>query len=195
MLLLPLTALVIVNAGCESAGGIAARTREKSAAYAALLPWQQRHVNQGMIATGFTSDMVYMAMGRPNLIETKSAPEGAVERWTYHRYYPSTQAARTFERHRSTDNNPSSLGQTQLAANGKTGQGWLGAGGPEVTSQYPSRGQVPMGMAKGGINQSISKTGPPQGGSMEPDDLRSYRVEVVFLDGAVVQMAATSNIN
>ena len=52
--------------------------------------------------------------------------------------------------------------------------------------------QIPLGM---GNPESIFKTGGPQGGSMEPGNLRSYALEVLFEGGKVAHIKATENIN
>ena len=83
--------------GCETDGGIAARTREKSAAYATLKISEKRFIDKGIIAIGFTPDMVYMAMGRPSKVESKAYPEGDRELWTYSRYYPNYEAGQGFK--------------------------------------------------------------------------------------------------
>ena len=74
--------LALFVTGCESDGGIAARTQEKSAVYAILKPWEKNYIAKGTISQGFTPDMVYMAMGNPSKTEITTLPDGAGEVWT-----------------------------------------------------------------------------------------------------------------
>ncbi len=84
--------LALLITGCESVGGVTARAQEKSATYTALKPWQKHYIDTGSISEGFTPDMVYIAMGKPDKVETKDLPQGKVEMWIYSRYYPNFDA-------------------------------------------------------------------------------------------------------
>ena len=161
-----LTAFV---AGCEFDNGIATRAREKPGVYAALLPWQKRYVDKGVIAQGFTTDMVYLAMGQPTKTETKEIPEGHAELWTYTNYYPNVTQA-SVAGYQSAGFNQDSAFQGQFQTTKSNGQ--------------------PVWM---GTPQSISRTGPPQGGSMEPADLQSYTFLVLFENGKVTRFLAGKN--
>ena len=86
--------LTLLVAGCESDGGIAARTKEKSAVFATLKQWEKNYIAKGIPAVGFTPDMVYIAMGHPSLIEPMTDPDGKKgELWTYKSYYPNLSAS------------------------------------------------------------------------------------------------------
>ena len=89
--------LTLVLVGCETDGGISARTQEKSAVYATLKPWEKKYIEKGTVAVGFTPDMVYMAMGHPDKVESKDLPEGHVDLWTYSRYYPDLSSIHGFQ--------------------------------------------------------------------------------------------------
>ena len=184
-LLLPAGAailLALLVSGCETDdGGITARTREKSAAYAKLQFWQKNFIAKGVIAETFTPDMVYMAMGHPNKIETRASPTGPVELWTYARYYPNVDAVHGFE-FASYDSN--SVYQPKMQANQSMDMG---------RTNDPFAPQTPFGMA--GHPESIFHTGGPQGGSMEPGGLRSYTVLVLFQEGKVARIGASQNFN
>jgi len=164
--------LALFFTGCES-DGIAARTQEKSAVYATLKPWQKKNIDGGVIALTFTPDMVYMAIGNP----TSKAPiDGGGEIWTYKNYYPSvgaTQAQRTFNTDRG-------LGDSNFH-NGIQSES-NGAGGRQT-----------VGSSRGGAGPSISTTGGPQGGSMEPPDLQSFTLWVTFVDGKVSKLKLDPN--
>ncbi len=164
--------LGLLGGGCESDNGIAARTREKSAAYASLQDWQKTYISRGEIAAGFSPDMVYMVMGSPTRVETKDLPEGRAELWTYRRYYPETRVLRGFH-YDTAPFTTESVYQTSPPALVRSSSGRL----------------VPRGM---GLPQSIATTGPPQG-TMEPADLRSYTCWVLYRDGKVARLIARVN--
>ena len=165
--------LAVMFAGCESDGGIAARSQEKSAVYASLKPWQKKYIDKGTVAEGLSPDMVYIAMGKPDKVETR---DNNVEIWTYSRYYPTHGALRRM--HYANFNTDSAY-----------------TPGATTTQIDPTSGKiVPLGMAVGG-GSSITKTGGPQGGSMEPANLASYTVQIMFEKGVVSKMAASPNVN
>ena len=169
--------------GCETDdGGITARTQEKAASYAKLQFWQKNFIAKGVIAESFTPDMVYMAMGHPNKIETKTFPQGSVELWTYSRYYPNVDAVHGFQ---FAEYSAESVYQPQMPAMQSV---------PGSNSYDPFGPKIPMGMSPGG-GESIAKTAGPQGGSMEPGALRSYTVLVLFQEGKVVRIGASQNYN
>ena len=85
VLLFTALASILVFAGCESSG-VSARIQEKSAVYGALQPWQQRDIQNGVVSVGSTTDIVYMAVGKPSKIVTSA--DGAETTWTYNNYYP-----------------------------------------------------------------------------------------------------------
>ena len=169
--------------GCETDGGVSARAQEKSASYAALLPWQKKLIDKGTITQSFTPDMVYMAMGKADQVETKVLPEGTAELWTYTHYYPNVDAIHGFRHANFTTESAyqpeRALLQTDVSKGGYAND--------------PASAQVPMGMDRGG-GESAAKTGGPQGGSMEPADLRSYTIKVLFASGKVVRIGADMNV-
>jgi len=171
--------LALLVSGCETDdGGITARTQEKSASYAKLKYWEKSFIAKGVIAEGFTPDMVYMAMGRPNKIEAKQLSQGTFELWTYSRYYPNVDAVHGFQ---FSEYNSDSAYQPLM---------------PKYQKQTndPFERGVPWGMSQG-QTQSAFVTGGPQGGSMEPAGLRSYTVYVLFQAGQVARIGAAQNDN
>lgn len=74
--------------GCQAGSGPRARIREKSAAFAALPPAQQAKIEKGIVEVGFSQDMVYMALGRPNDVHDVTLPEGRETTWTYRNVIP-----------------------------------------------------------------------------------------------------------
>ncbi|MCF7687909.1 MAG: hypothetical protein K9M98_02990 [Cephaloticoccus sp.] len=83
--------VALVFTGCESTG-ISSRINEKSAVFASLTPEQQKYIKEGAVEVGYTSDMVYMALGKPSKVKRKDSPDGVVEMWTYNNYYPTLTA-------------------------------------------------------------------------------------------------------
>jgi hypothetical protein len=81
-------------AGCDASSGVAARIQEKSAVFAQLTPKQKKNIEEGVIEHGYTTDMVYMALGKPSKVREKAAPEGTVLMWTFNNYFPTVAVAR-----------------------------------------------------------------------------------------------------
>ena len=125
---------------------------------------------------------MYIAMGRPDTVEKKEMPEGKVELWTYNRFYPHVDAVHGFQH---ANFSAESAYQPQQAAS-QTAAG----SNPSAIGAHTQ----PLGTDIGG-GQSIGKTGGPQGGSMEPADLTSYTIKVLFADGIVVRIGADRNPN
>lgn len=78
---------VIALVGCDASSGAAARIQEKSAVFAQLTPEQKHRIEAGSIERGYTTDMVYMALGKPSKVKEKTSPEGTVVMWTYNNFY------------------------------------------------------------------------------------------------------------
>jgi len=162
--------LALLVTGCETDSS-SARIKEKSAAYATLKPWEKNYIDKGVIALGFTPDMVYMAIGNASLVEPLDSPGGKAEKWTYKNYYPTVEAG-------------------ALKYNLNSEQHYQ----PSNTEPSPTGGQMPRGMGGLGTGpQSIATTGGPQGGSMELADLPSYTLWVTFQDGKVVKLKLDPN--
>jgi hypothetical protein len=184
--------LALFVSGCETDGGISARAKEKPEVYATLRPWQKTLIDSGVISNEFTPDMVYIAMGKPDKVETKDFPEGRAELWTYTHYFPNVDAIHGFRR---ADFSTESAYQPQRALT-QTGLD------TDPNSFNPGAKSYPLGMAPSsdsgnspGSAQSLDKTGGPQGGSMEPADLRSYTIKVLFASGKVVRFGANENVH
>ena len=87
-------AAVMQLAGCDATSGVAARIQEKSAVFAQLTPEQKKNIEDGAIEYGYTTDMVYMALGKPSQVREKAAPEGTVLMWTFNNYFPTVTVAK-----------------------------------------------------------------------------------------------------
>lgn len=175
--------LALLAAGCETTGP-SARIQEKSAAFATLKVWERSFIEKGVVATGFSSDMVYMAVGNPTKVEpVKFAGDGQGELWTYANYYPSADAGQARYAPFTTESiyQPAT---TEIALPDiGTGHGFGVAGS--------NGGPAPIGMSK--THQSISTTGGPQGGSMEPADLQGFTLQVLFQNGRVTRIGVKPN--
>jgi hypothetical protein len=163
--------LALLVSGCETAGGVSTRAQEKSSTYTALKPWQKKYVDAGWITEGFTPDIVYIAMGKPDKVDPKEQPEGPTELWTYSRFYPHAEAVHWLEHaNLSTD--------SDYAA-------------PRGSKETNTGGTLQSGTSRNGL--ANSGNGGVPGGSMEPEDLRSYTVKVLFKNGKVARVSARQN--
>ena len=154
--------------GCET-DGITARTKEKSAAYAALEPWEKKYIDTGVIALGFTTDMGYMAIGNASKVQPLDTPEGKAEVWIYSRYYPTDQAAKMKYSLNTEPRTytPSSTSLTPLT-------------NPNLANANRTRGNV-------------AATDGSQSGDAELKDLASYTLQVTFLDGKASKLKLDPN--
>ena len=85
--LLAALAAVLFVTGCESTG-VTTRIQEKSTVFNTLAPWQQRDIKNGIVGVGYSTDMVYIALGKPSKIVTSANGQETV--WTYNNYFPPT---------------------------------------------------------------------------------------------------------
>lgn len=67
--------------GCQSPRE--SRIAEKRELFAALPAQVQGLVKEGLIDVGFTSDLVYLALGKPNRIQPGETAQGLVTTWIY----------------------------------------------------------------------------------------------------------------
>lgn len=85
--LLQLTLLLGAVALLGACSTINSRITEKSAVYNSLDPNTQAKIAHGDIDIGFTPDMVYIALGRPDFRREAVSTEGQSETWIYRSYY------------------------------------------------------------------------------------------------------------
>lgn len=83
----------LLLAGCDS--GVSTRIQEKATVFNSLTPDQQEMIRNGQIEAGFSTDMVYLALGKPSKTHIKQTPDGPVTVWTYLRFYPNGPLGRT----------------------------------------------------------------------------------------------------
>jgi hypothetical protein len=74
-------------AGCQSSSTTSARVQEKAAVISTLPPEQQQKIAGGVVEVGYTADMVYVALGRPDSVAVTA--DGKVGIWNYENYLPS----------------------------------------------------------------------------------------------------------
>lgn len=82
--LLTALTLVLLLSGCST---IDSRIKEKSATFNSLSPSDQQIIRYGYVTVGFTRDMVYMALDKPEKVIPGPGPNQ--ETWVYHNFYSS----------------------------------------------------------------------------------------------------------
>jgi len=92
-ILIPIVvALPLFLLGCKSTARTA-RIQEKSTVFSTLSPIQQHQIKNGGIDLGFSTDMVYMALGQPTKITGTGDPKDTI--WIFTNYYPADFVHRT----------------------------------------------------------------------------------------------------
>lgn len=79
---------IVVLAGCNTSPQ-SERISELKAQYEQMDSATQKELSKGSIERGHTPEMVYIALGRPDLIETSA--DGQDLTWTYRNFYPSAK--------------------------------------------------------------------------------------------------------
>src|SRR3954464_7700409 len=80
----PLFGLLVFFTGCQSVDD---RIKEKPAAFAQADAAAQDKIKQGIIDLGFTEDLVYLALGKPDQKRESVGPTGKTVTWIYNTYY------------------------------------------------------------------------------------------------------------
>lgn len=86
-----LVVMAAASAGCQSTR--AGRIREHAALFATLDPFSQKLVSDGLFNHGFTPEMLYMALGKPNRVESSDGDRGHVEIWVYRNFLYGNEGA------------------------------------------------------------------------------------------------------
>jgi hypothetical protein len=76
--------LLLALAGCST---IDSRIREKQDVFNRLDPQTQAKIRQGVVEIGYTEDLVYVALGRPDAQRQKVTTKGDETTWIYKTYY------------------------------------------------------------------------------------------------------------
>lgn len=75
---------IALCSGCETSRN--ARIQENPALFASLDRFSQELVRKGLFNYGFSSEVVYMALGKPNRVTVKESDDGKVETWVYRNF-------------------------------------------------------------------------------------------------------------
>ena len=88
----PFVALSLLGAGLLLTGcsTINSRINEKGSVFYSLDADTRAKIEHGDIALGFTPDMVYMALGKPDTKRFRTTADGQSETWNYGAYYYAT---------------------------------------------------------------------------------------------------------
>ncbi len=79
-LLLALAATALLLTGCQT---VDHRIKENQAVFDGLDPAVQSRLKQGLIEVGYTTDMVYIALGRPGETKETTTANGKETTWIY----------------------------------------------------------------------------------------------------------------
>jgi hypothetical protein len=77
-------AVVLLFGACASPRAI--RIREHQAEFAALDPFSQQLIREGLIDAGFSTAAVYLSLGKPDRMTAVDSPAGRIETWVYKNY-------------------------------------------------------------------------------------------------------------
>ncbi len=88
--LIPL--LLLGLAGCST---FEKRAEERASTYAALDVEVQDKLRQGIVEIGYTPDMVYIALGKPDSKTERTTAEGSNVTWIYSAYYTEYKGTST----------------------------------------------------------------------------------------------------
>jgi hypothetical protein len=84
---LPLPLLLGAIALLGACSTVNTRINEKAEVFNRLDPATQSKITHGDVDIGFTPDMVYMALGRPDARRESVSNEGQTETWIYRSFY------------------------------------------------------------------------------------------------------------
>lgn len=73
---------------------VKSRIEEKSALFNSLDPQTQAKIKQGLVDVGYTTDMVYIAMGKPDEMKDRTTADGHETTWVYNSYWQEYQGSR-----------------------------------------------------------------------------------------------------
>lgn len=84
LILLPVIAASLLLGACSTVGS---RINEKGSVFYSLDDQTRAKIAHGDVGIGFTPDMVYIALGKPDAKRFRTATDGATETWVYGGYY------------------------------------------------------------------------------------------------------------
>ncbi len=172
---LPLLAAVLglLAAGCtavvDPSVAINARIQEKNDTYVRMTQVAQKSVQSGTIVKGFTSDMVYMALGKPSAVQAKDTSLGKLQMWTYDVFIPQNVESK------NNINNPDARKYTVMLT---------------ATNSAPVRTTIPQVQPTGfGFGDTGSSTMQP----LDVPDMKRERLYVFFANDQVTEIKYDSN--
>ena len=95
-ILLPAAALVVLS-GCST---VSSRIDQHADEYYQLDPDAQEKIRHGTIDVGFTPNMVYMALGKPDAKRQRTTNDGTSETWIYETTYQTYEGTTLVNYHR-----------------------------------------------------------------------------------------------
>ncbi|MDX2185724.1 MAG: hypothetical protein SFV32_02230 [Opitutaceae bacterium] len=78
-----LSAVALLASGCNT---VEKRIEEKSAVFNSLPPEDQQSLREGHVRVGYTEEMAYIALGKPDEVSETTTAEGKITVWTYLEY-------------------------------------------------------------------------------------------------------------
>ncbi|MCF7688841.1 MAG: hypothetical protein K9M98_07485 [Cephaloticoccus sp.] len=90
-------------AGCST---FEQRSKEKAAVFSQLETATQEKLRQGEIEIGYTPDMVFIALGKPDYKSAQITAENREEIWTYNSYFSEYRGTETAGYRRIIDYDP-----------------------------------------------------------------------------------------
>ncbi len=169
-----LTLATLLLAGCES-NGVSNRIQEKSAIFHTLTTEQKKSIEDGIVMPGYTTDMAYMALGKPTSVETKQKDDTKLILWSYKKFYPSGKMADILTAY-SRARNPNLLRSNSVESG-------------TITVSDHAPGTNPAGRSSG------TGAGVGTAGTMDPlslPDIPVYNLYVFFQDSQVVDIKIES---
>jgi len=164
MLVLAFAALT--GGGCTTTPR-AERAAERAATFARLPAAQQADISRGLVDQGYSPEMVYIALGRPDSIEASA--DGSECQWTYRNFYLSAQVdGRPLYSTRSRHQPGAAAGRV------------FGSAGPAFT------GPRSAGLRQDPVGSTPAPTR-PSGAGGEPD-VPPVTLAITFVDGAVARI-------
>lgn len=101
--LLLLVCLTVLMTGCST---VASRIQQKSTTFNSLDAPTQARLRQGTVAIGDTTDMVYIAIGRPDRVRESATANGHKQTWVYTFHWEEYEGSRFIGHRRETFYDP-----------------------------------------------------------------------------------------
>ncbi|MBI4621645.1 MAG: hypothetical protein HY736_00295 [Verrucomicrobia bacterium] len=83
--------IAILMSGCQNTR--ASRIQENAALFASLDPFNRKLVSDGLFDHGFTPELLYMSLGKPNRVDAMETDRGRIEIWSYRNFLYGQEGA------------------------------------------------------------------------------------------------------